>query len=149
MDRGTFDNDVRLAIYRQFVERGHAPVAAEVGLEVGAGPADVELAFKRLHDAHVIVLAPGSNYLWMVNPFSALPTAYAVDVRGKSFWGNCIWDALGIVALLGGTGTVHTRCPDCADELTVEIQDNEPVHRDGVVHYAVPAAHWWDDIGFN
>ena len=148
-DTDAFDNDVRLALYRFFVEQGRPPVAAEIAAELGAAPVSVEQSLQRLHDNHVLVLAPGTPYVWMANPLSALPTPYRVNVGDRHFWANCIWDALGAVAMLGGTGTVKAFCGDCADALTVEVREGRLVPSDHVVHYAVPAAHWWDDIGFN
>src|SRR5437667_11759339 len=34
--------------------------------------------------------------LWRAAPFSAVPTAFPVKVGDRSYYGNCIWDALGI-----------------------------------------------------
>jgi hypothetical protein len=31
--------------------------------------------------------------------------------------------------------------------MQLEVERGE-LHADGVAHFAVPAAHWWDDIGF-
>jgi hypothetical protein len=148
-DIDAFDREVRLAVYRLFVDHGRAPVPGEIAEAVSAGPAQVEDALRRLHDGHVLVLAPGTPYVWMANPLSALPTPYRATVADKSFFGNCIWDALGIVAMLGGRGRVDALCPDCGEKLTLEVRDRELVPSSCVVHYAVPAAHWWDDIGFN
>ena len=50
--------------------------------------------------------------------------------------------------MLGGPGTVRTWCPDCRERLSVSVRDDELVSGHAVVHYAVPAAGWWDDIGF-
>ena len=143
------DDQVRVATYRLFIEQGRAPVAAEVARAISATPAAVEESFHRLHDAHLLVLAQGSDYIWMANPFSALPTAYSVKSGDRTFWGNCIWDALGIVAMLGSDGTVTGLCPDCGDGLQLEVRDGELVPTDHLVHFTVPARHWWDDIGFN
>ena len=144
-----FDDRVRVAVYQLFIEQGRAPVAAEVAKQVSATPAAVEEAFHRLHESHLLVLAQGSDYIWMANPFSALPTSYSATSGDKIFWGNCIWDALGIVAMLGSDGTVTSLCPDCGDELQLEVRDGEPAPTDHLVHFTVPARHWWDDIGFN
>ena len=148
-DSTAFDNDVRLTLYRFFLENGRPPVAAEIGAALDARPVQVEEALKRLHDAHVLVLAPGTPYVWMANPLSALPTPYRVAAGGRGFWANCVWDALGAVAMLGGTGTVTAKCGDCGDDLQLEVRDGEVASSDYLVHFAVPAAHWWDDIGFN
>jgi hypothetical protein len=110
-------------------------------------PADVLASFRRLADAHVIVLAGGSPYIWMANPFSAIPTPFRVTARGRSWWGNCIWDSLGIVAMMGGEGSVTTHCPDCSEPLEVVVSDGSVSHGDYLVHYSVPAARWWDNIG--
>ena len=145
-----FDNEVRFALYKSFLATGRAPVAAEIAESLEARVGEVEDALRRLHDAHVIVLAPGTPYVWMANPLSALPTPYEVEIGDRVFWGNCIWDALGIVAMLGSEGRVNNRCPDCGEAMHVEVRDGHlTLPADGIVHYAVPAGRWWDDIGFN
>src|ERR687895_276293 len=73
----------------------------------------------------------------------ALDTAVRLELY--RFFGNCIWDALGVVAMLGGTGTVTTWCPDCHEQMSVTVAENRLASGEGVVHFAVPAAHWWDD----
>lgn len=148
-DTTSFDNEVRLELYRFFVAEGRPPVAAEIARALDAKPLDIEAALYRLADAHVIVLAPGTPYVWMANPLSALPTPYRATVGDRNYWGNCIWDGLGTIAMLGDEGRVDTKCPDCAEDLAVEVRDGEVVASDHVVHYSVPAAQWWDDIGFN
>jgi len=149
MNEARFDDEVRGAVYRLFVEEGRAPVAAEVARLISAAPNRVEEALERLHDNHLLVLAPGTPYIWMANPFSALPTPYTVTCGDKTFWGNCIWDGLGILALLRADGIVTGLCPDCGDELRVEVRDGDLVPADHIVHFTVPARQWWDDIGFN
>ena len=84
----------------------------------------------------------------MANPFSAVPTAFKVMARGGSYYGNCVWDSLGIVALLGGEGSVETPCPDCSEPLRLHVLGGTLVESEGVVHFSVPARHWWDDIVF-
>ena len=143
------DGDVRVAVYRLFERLGRAPAPAELAQDLGLTQAAVEDALRRLADDHLLVLAPGTPYIWMANPLSALPTAYSVTARGRTWFANCIWDALGVIAMFGGDGAAATWCADCGDELTVQVADNEIVAGEGVVHFAVPAARWWDDIGFN
>lgn len=122
---------------------------AELAETLDMDQASVEQSLQRLAGAHALVLAPGTHYVWMANPFSALPTSFLADVGGRTWFGNCIWDAMGIVAMLGGTGTVSTWCPDCRERLMVSVANNRLASGEGVVHFAVPAARWWDDIGFN
>jgi hypothetical protein len=142
------DNRVRLAIYDRFVERGQPPTSAEVAAELGISAEEAEEAFRRLESARVIVLAPGTLNIWMANPLSSVPTAFRVKTPRGDFWGNCIWDGLGAVAMLGGAGTVETVCADCREPMTIRVEDGGLGEAKGVAHFAVPAARWWENIGF-
>jgi len=142
------DNDVRLAIYRFFRDHGRAPSAAEVAATLTTPERDIEASFRRLHDSHVIVLKPESSDIWMANPWSAVPTPFEVQAAGRSWWGNCVWDSLGVIAMLGSDGSVTTPCPDCGETLSLAVAQRRLQPAQGVVHFAVPAAHWWDDIGY-
>ena len=143
------DKGVRLEVYRFFAEATRAPAPVEIARNLELGQAEVEDSLRRLDDAHMLVLAPGTPYIWMANPFSALPTPFTAAVKERRWFGNCIWDALGIVAMLGGSGTVRTSCPDCSEEMQISIENKEISAGEGTIHFAIPAAHWWDDIGFN
>ena len=134
------DVELRNRIYAWFVEHGEAPSPEEVGAD--------EAAFQRLHDEHALVLEPGSAEIRMLNPFSAVPTAYRVEAGGRSWHGNCVWDAFGIPAALGVDGHVSTTCPDCGEALEVDFVDRRPQPTDLVAHILLPARRWWDDIVF-
>jgi Alkylmercury lyase len=143
-----FDREIRLNVYRTIVAEGVPPTAPEVAASLGVTTPDVEASFRRLADGHVLVLAPGTPYIWMANPFSAIPTPFEVVVGDRRYFANCIWDALGIPACLHADALIETYCPDCSERLSLRVQDDsleEPA--EGVIHFAVPAAHWWDDIG--
>ena len=85
----------------------------------------------------------------MANPLSAVPTIFRVQTgEDASYWGNCIWDALGIIAMLGGDGRIDTSCPDCGDALELNVEAGKLQPTDAVVHFAVPAARWWQNIGY-
>lgn len=143
------DTAVRLEVYRFFVDQARPPVPAGIAEAIHVDQASVEESLRRLADGHVLVLAPGTPYIWMANPLSAIPTPFSAESSGRRWFGNCIWDALGIIAMLGGTGNVGTWCPDCRERLAVSVEDNRLSSGEGIAHFAVPAAHWWDDIGFN
>jgi hypothetical protein len=99
-------------------------------------------------DDDALVLLPDSPLVWMAEPFSAVPTAFRVESGERRWWGNCIWDALAILALLGIDGFVATACPDCGADLRVEVSGGGLAGDAGVVHVAVPARDWWHSIGF-
>ena len=142
------DRDVRLHIYGEFVAGGRPPTVAETASALGRDEREIADAYHRLEQAHVIVLAPGTLNVWMANPLSAVPTPFRVETATGSFWGNCVWDALGVVAMLGRDGRVSTSCPDCGEAMTLAVRNGELRATDGVAHFAVPAARWWDNIGF-
>jgi hypothetical protein len=143
-----FDNSLRLEVYRFFVNYGRAPVSGELASAVDATPTEVEDGLRRLADDHLVVLAPSSPYIWMAHPFSGVVTDFKVHSSGRDWYANCIWDAFGILAIVGTNGAISTHCPDCSQPLTIEVHGGELVDEDYLVHFAVPAARWWDDIGF-
>jgi Alkylmercury lyase len=142
------DRSLRNATYRLFVTRGRAPTCAEVGRELGVGPASVAAGWRRLHDAHALVLNVGTAEIRMANPFSAVPTAYRVQAASRWWYANCAWDAIGVCAALHVDGRIETSCPDCADPLTVTISHQQPDPTDLLFHCLVPAAGWWENIVF-
>lgn len=144
----TFDARVRLTVYRHFVNRGESPSVARIGQELGEPAAAIAASLERLAAAHVLVLDPRSREIWMAMPFSAVPTAFRVRTGTGEWWANCAWDALGISAMLEAPAEVITSCPDCGGPPPIRTTGRALSAGVGVVHFAVPAAEWWNDIGF-
>jgi len=143
------DPQIRLWIYQHFVDACRAPSLIEIATHFGLTPDQLEQALYRLEtEADALVLIPGSRYIWMAEPFSAVPTSFLVRSGSRQWWGNCIWDGLAILALLGLDGTVSTACPFSGRPLVVTLANRALVDAPGVVHFAVPARDWWRDIGF-
>ena len=142
------DRRLRNRTYQRFVGLGRAPTAAEMATALDM-PVDAVLAgWRRLHDAHAIVLDRDGAELRMANPFSAVPTAFPVEAAGRTWFANCAWDAFGIGAALDVDCVIRTTCPDCGDPLRVTVTDGRPDDHDLVFHILVPAAEWWADIGY-
>jgi hypothetical protein len=100
----------------------------------GAPPADPgELT--ALAEQHVVAL-DDDGHLLMAHPFAAHRQGARVEAQGRTWWGNCAWDGLGIVHALG------------LRDATVTAQGLTIGRDDVAFHVLVPAAHWWDDIGF-
>lgn len=140
------DTRLRVFLYEHALETGAVPTAVQIakrnGLDIGA----VRGSLQRLAASHLIVLDPVTVEVRMANPLSAIPTGFRVETPRGSFFGNCVWDALGVVAMLGGDGAVRTACPDCDEPMALEVSSYQLAPADAVVHFAVPARHWWDDI---
>ena len=141
------DIDLRNATYAAFVDLGQAPSAATVGRLSGLPEVAVREGWRRLHDAHALVLDE-SGEIRMANPFAAQPTPFRVQVAGRSWFANCAWDAFGIGAALKTDSTIHTECADCHTRLDIVVRDRRPDETNLVFHVLVPAVSWWDDIGY-
>lgn len=142
-------NDVRGGIYRSFVDRQRAPSLDELVAHTKQPRADVEAALRRLHDDDVIVLRPGTHDIWLAHPFCAESTSFETRSGDRRWDAICIWDALGILAVIGDDGRVETPCPDCGETLAIDVRGGAiSSGRDYVVHYGVPAARWYEDIAF-
>jgi len=141
------DLEIRNLTYRLLVETGRAPTVAEVASAAGTDDGDIRAAWRRLHDAHAIVLGD-DGAIRMLNPFSAVPTAHRVDAAGRTWYANCGWDAFGIGAALGVDSTIHTECPDCQEPLEITVRRGRPARTDLIWHVAIPARDWWQDIGY-
>jgi hypothetical protein len=141
------DIDLRNATYRRFVALGRAPTAAEIADEVGLGEEAVRTAWRRLHDAHALVL-DDQGEIRIANPFAARPTDFCVEADGRTWFANCAWDAFGIGAALHVDSRFETHCPDCGETIAIRVRDGRPDDPTPIWHVLVPAARWWADIGF-
>jgi hypothetical protein len=142
------DVDLRNVTYRLFVELGRAPTADEVAQLAGRELSAVHAGWRRLHEAHALVLNAGTMEIRMANPFSAVATAFRVHALDRWWYANCAWDAFGICAALQAHGRIETSCPDCGERIEVGVRDQRPDDESLLYHCLVPAGHWWDDIVF-
>ena len=144
-----FDLDVRRHVYFSIVANGRAPTVAEAASALGREEEEIGDTYLRLHDAHALVLFPDSTRIWMANPFCFAPTPHRVTAGARTWTGTCAWDSLGIPGALRGDGVVESECACCDERLELEVVGGElTTGRNLLVHFLVPARHWWDDIGF-
>lgn len=147
------DWEVRTAAYRHLIDTFAAPETEDLARSLDAPGDEIEASLRRLEAGHQIVLAPGETRIWMLHPFSTLPTEFPVEVEGGVYWGNCAWDAFGIPAVLGGNGHTRTRCAESGTAIEFGVRDGAVIgarNRDEstVIHFAVPARHWYDNVAF-
>jgi hypothetical protein len=139
------DADVRRAIYDLTIRNGSTPAIGGVAAELRASETEVRDAFRRLAAQRILVL--DADDILMAAPFSGVPTSFVVRANGISYYANCIWDALGVSPMLKADSTIETTCPDCAMPMELAVRGDE-VRGEGIVHFAVPAREWWNDIVF-
>ena len=144
----SFDRTVRLHIYRQTIQTGRIPLAAETARRLRRSVPEIRGAHRRLAQAHALVLQETSDEILRAAPFWAVPTAFAVEVARRSYWGSCIWDALGIPAMLQKDARILTGCGCCDLPLALQVRNGALARAQGVIHFAVPARRWYDNIVF-
>lgn len=143
------ETKVKLALYRIIADTGSVPNSREVAEAVDLNEDAVRAAFARLHAKRLLVPEPGDpSRIRMASPFSGIPTAFPVDALGKRYYANCVWDAFGVAAALHTDAVIPASDGFTGEPLTLEVKNNRSVPRPYVAHFAVPAAHWWDDIVF-
>jgi hypothetical protein len=146
---GALDLDVRRHVYFSVVANGRPPTVAETASAFELGAGEIEATYRRLHDAHALVLFPESTEIWMANPFCFGPTPHRVTAGGRVWTGTCAWDALGIPGALHGDGLVESECSCCGERVRLRVEQGALVEgEDVLVHFLVSARRWWDDIGF-
>jgi len=142
-----FDTAVKLNIYQTLAETGQAPSTAEVARSLSLGVEETQAAFQRLHKKRLLVPEPGDpSRIRMAPPFSGVKTDFLVKARSQVYYANCVWDALGIPAALKADAIAEAADGHTGEPMLLEVRNGEPIPQDCAIHFAVPAAKWWDDI---
>ena len=143
-----FVQRLRQTIYTTFAEGG-VPTAPELAMLLNQPVDLVRQAFQRLATQRALVLQANGGEILMAEPFSAVPTTFLIRSGTAQWWGNCIWDGLGVTAMLRLDAEVITVCQCCWTRLAIGIEQGERVASgSGVAHFLVPARHWWDRVVF-
>jgi Alkylmercury lyase len=142
-----FDTAVKMNIYETIARTTQAPTSAEVAESLSASPEEVAAALERLHKKRLLVPEPGNpSRIRMAPPFSGVETSFRVQVQDKVYYANCAWDALGIAAALHADAIIEASDGYSGEPMMLEVRNGQPIAQSCVIHFAVPAAHWWDDI---
>ena len=139
-----FERRVRATVIQALRDTGAAPTAASIGNTLGVEESRVTAALHSLAAEHRLVLVPGADHVLMAHPFSGSASDFRVTIGGRTWFANCVWDGLSILALLGD-GTLETHSPATGETITLMVRAGL-VQGDAVVHFLVPARCFWDDI---
>jgi alkylmercury lyase-like protein len=142
------DSNVRVHIMHQAAATGRVPQSRDIADALGKPEPEIHDALGRLAAGKILILAPNDGRIWAAAPFCAVPSSFRVKAKGVTYSAICIWDALGIAATLHQDATINAVCGDCGEPMTLEVKDNTLVRSESVIHFAVPARNWWDNIGF-
>jgi len=144
-----FDTSVKLNLYETLARTGQALTAMDVADALAAPLGDVLAAFERLHQKRLLVPEPGDPArIRMAPPFSGVETPHRVRVKDRSYYANCIWDALGIPAALHEDALVETSDMHTGEVIRLRVEGEAPLPEPCAIHFAVPAALWWQDIAY-
>jgi DNA-binding transcriptional MocR family regulator len=138
-------------IYETIARTARVPSTQDVSKALGVPLEDVRAAFERLHQKRLLVPEPGDpagepDRIRMAPPFSGIETPFRVKVQEKLYYANCAWDALGVAAALHDAAVVEASDAQSGEPIVLDIRPDGPVTEPCVIHFAVPAARWWEDI---
>lgn len=139
--------ELRVFVYDFVFARGHLPKATDIAQRFGVPESEVK-DWLRMAKVGKTLLVDSSGEIWMAGPFAARPTGHDVEGAHVRWWANCAWDALAVGILAREHVTI--RSVNCAlgESLTIVSPPDGPPVSDAVVHFLVPARHWYDDVGF-
>ena len=141
--------DVRIFAYDHLIERGLPPTSREIAAHFGVKPAEAQRTLREMKIGKTILPHPKTGEIWMAGPFASSPTEYKVAGRATHWFANCAWDMLGVAVIVNEPVHIDARCGDCGEEMSFDVDaSNTELADDSVVHFLVPAARWYDDIGF-
>jgi len=140
------DLRVRAHVYDVVIASALPPSICDIAQQLGLAEASVVESLERLAAGKALVLQGDSREILMASPFSAVPTPFAVYAKDRLYYGNCIWDALGIPAMLRTDARIDCSCSCCGESMKLFVNSNELAPVDGIIHFAVPAHRWRHDI---
>jgi Alkylmercury lyase len=144
----SFDAKLRFYTYQHFVQHARAPKVSEAAQALDVAESEARAGYQRLTEGHAIMLTEPSGEIWRAAPFSAIPTAFPVRSGARSWFANCVWDALGIPAALHQDAISNAACGCCNRQMTLEVKAGSLLGTEGVIHFAVPARSWYEDVVF-
>ena len=142
------DWELRTAVFQHFVDTTRAPTVAELAKQSSLSELEVAASLRRLGDHHQLALTPAADAIWMVHPFSAVPTEYPVETSRGQYWANCAWDMLGIPTVLGLDSRTTTRCAETGTAVELGVRDGQLTNSDGFVHFTVRPPDFWENVGY-
>jgi len=140
------NSSLHFVIIETFLARGWAPSIHELSERFSVSSDSIQSALRSLQDNHGVVLHPHNHEIWVVHPFSTVPTGFLVRSNHREWWGNCVWCSLGLAALAGSAVTITT-CPGFdRPPVEIHIENGELKNRNFVVHFPTPMAKAWDNV---
>ena len=143
------DTTVKLTVYQMIAGTGLIPTSFYVAQAINLSEATVRAAFARLYAKRLLVPERDDpSRIRMAPPFSGVATSFPVEAKGALLSGELRLGCETLVAVLHADAVIPATDGHSGESLTLEIKDGRPLPQPYFAHFAVPAAHWWDDIVF-
>jgi len=140
------DQTLRGVLTEMIAELGHAPQTRDLATRAGLSPDQTEAGLRRLHDAHALLLHPGTSRPWAVHPFALSPGSCWAETARGGYWANCLYCAFGIAAALRCDAVIATRVAGEAEPASYAIKGGRAPDTADVFHLSTPVASWWDNV---
>jgi hypothetical protein len=148
VDVASADQELRLYVYEQMIERGHPPGKHELARRFEVSADEMVERLRRLERARALLVASDGR-IEAVPPFSALPTPHWVETDRGGFWGHTAWQALAVPVVVEADAQVFSRSGGRREPIELVIRNGKAsANPEPIVHVSVPAARWWDDVRY-
>jgi hypothetical protein len=144
-----FAEHLHYVLARSVIETGHAPDLASLSALAGRSEKQTEEGLRHLQQMRGVILIPDSVNVWILHPFSLVPTAFWVTSGETGWWANCALCSLGIGATLNRNVTITTSDNTDGKPLHFTVEDGRCSRSDLMLHFPYPPARWWDDPHFS
>ncbi len=138
--------NLRHFVWQRLAATGQPPKPLEAAEALGITTEQAEVAYRQLHERHALLLEPDTFNVRMANPFSGQVTDFRVRAGDVTYFANCAWDALGIPAALQADASIRAYCAASGRPIHLEVRAGQVSGDAALVHFAVPFAHWYDDL---
>ncbi len=127
------------------LRKGHAPKLEQLARLAGQSVERTAKSQHQLEEMHGVILEPGTSRVWSLHPFALIPTAFWVSSKGRGWWANCAWCALGIGAALKKEVRIVTRDGAEGDPLEFTVDKGRASLPHLLMHFPFPPAMWWEN----
>ncbi len=119
------EDEARKYVLKEFARTGNPPSEKAIAEAMKLpSPESARQIVEKLHKADI--LTKEGQEIISAYPFSAKPTRHkVVFTDGHEVFALCATDALGIHFMLHEDIAVRSRCPECENEITVEVKNGK------------------------
>jgi hypothetical protein len=139
---------LRQFIYDAILADGVPPTSERIAGRFGTPRAEALRALADLRIGKAVLVHPVTGENWMAGPFSSVPTQYLVERDGRQWWGNCVWDLLGVAVLVGRPVRLRASCIESGEPFVADVDPTRGISSDWMAHLLLPARRWYEDVGY-